>query len=175
MNGWACSIAGIHCDGTFLSLLPSEDGQSSGPAHRESQVVVRRIAALLHEGPDDLIEGRPEIGDHVREDERQLRGRRFPNHEPTHEPPRRISFAAYRVRHCGYPLVQGAVPCRAVLLGPGVLDPQCVETIHGGSLPFSRCLLVGNARAPEIIPRGSSRERYSRLFTGRAPSTAPGR
>ncbi len=136
MNGWACSIAGIHCGGTFLSLLPSARRPVLPVQHtRKSQFVVRRIAALLHERPDDVIEGRPEIGDHVREGERQLRRRKFPNHEPDHEPPRRIGFAAYRVRHRGYPLVQGAVPCRAVLLGPRVLDPQCVETIHGGSLP----------------------------------------
>ena len=28
VNGWACSIAGVHCGGTFMSLLSSEDGQS---------------------------------------------------------------------------------------------------------------------------------------------------
>jgi hypothetical protein len=28
VNGWARSIAGIHCGGTFMSLLPSEDDQS---------------------------------------------------------------------------------------------------------------------------------------------------
>ena len=87
-------------------------------------MVVRRIAAFLDERPDDVIEGRPEIGDHVREGERQLRGRKFPSDEPDHEPPRGIGFAAYRVRHRGYPLVQGTGPCRAVLLGTRVLDPQ---------------------------------------------------
>jgi hypothetical protein len=77
----------IHCGGTFLSLLPRADRQSfrsstqgkvswSCVQHtRKSQLVVRRIAALLDEGPDDVIEGRPEIGDHVREGERQLRRR----------------------------------------------------------------------------------------------------
>jgi hypothetical protein len=54
----------------------------------------------------------------------------------TTNPPQRIGLAAYPVRKRGNPLVEGAGPCRAVLLGPCVLESQCIETIHDGSVPF---------------------------------------
>jgi hypothetical protein len=74
----------------------------------------------------------------------------FPGDQSDHEPPRRIGFAADSVGHRGYPFVKAARPCRAVLLGPCVLDPLCLETIHGGSL--SPHPTVSSCHARPVVP-----------------------
>ena len=61
--------------------------------------------------------------------------RRLSGDQSDYEPPQGIGFAAYPVRERGNP-GRGAGPCRAVLLGPCVLESQCIETIHDGSVPF---------------------------------------
>ena len=62
--------------------------------------------------------------------------RRLSGDQSDYEPPQGIGLAAYPVRERGNPLVEGAGPCRAVLLGPCVLESQCIETIHDGSVQF---------------------------------------
>jgi hypothetical protein len=101
----------------------------------EPKLVVGGVAALLHERPNDVIEGGPEVGDHVGEDHRQLQRWRLLGDQPNDEPARGIGSATNAIRHRGEPPIEGLRECDAVLLGACVLCPECVETIHSGSLP----------------------------------------